>query len=135
MVLIALLPLIAASLVPYIVGVFWYHPRIFGKVWMHLRHITPEMVEHNTRRATESSMLLIILGGMSALVLNYTLAHVPTAGFIGSAMLAVAITVAFIIPPTIGTVLWDHKPLTLYVVELGQWCVSLIIMAAMLSLL
>ncbi len=127
-----LLPIVAAALVPMIVGAVWYSPRVFGNTWMSLKHITPDMADRSARRSYGATFLLFVAGLLSALLLAYVLGALYVHSYIEAMMIAIALWLGFMIPATIGRLVWDHAPVTLYAIETGQWLVSLVIMSFVL---
>jgi hypothetical protein len=127
-----LFPFFAAALVPMLVGAFWYHPRVFGTTWMDLKHITPDMANSAARRSISSAFLLFVGSLCCALVLGYILGALAVSTYVDSMFVAISIWLAFIVPPTLGRLVWDHVSYKLYAIETGQWLVSLIIMSFLL---
>lgn len=127
-----LLPILAAALVPMIVGSVWFHPRAFGTVWMSLKHITPDMANSAARRSYSTMFLLFIAGLSCSLLLAYVLGALRVTSGTESILIATALWLGFTVPATIGRLVWDHIPLQLYLIETGQWLVSLVIMAIVL---
>lgn len=67
------LVLLAASLVPLVIGFIWYHEKVFGKAWMEASGVTPEA-------AKNANMLLIfgltfIFSVMLAFILHGMVIH------------------------------------------------------------
>ena len=133
MIPLPLLPVLAAGLVPFLVGAFWYHPRVFGSQWMRLKHITPEMAERSSRLALHSTATMVILGIIASLIMSRVLTALEIDMLGGAVLTAFSIWIAFVVPATINRVLWDHIAFRLYLIESGQWLVSLIIMAIVLA--
>ncbi len=133
MIPLPLLPVLAAGLVPMLVGAFWYHPNVFGAKWMSLKHITPEMAERSSRLAMHSTAVTIVLGIFSALILSRVLVALEIETLAGACVTALSLWVAFVVPATMSRVLWDHAALSLYAIETGQWLVSLTIMSIVLA--
>ncbi len=132
MIPLSFLPILAAGLVPSIVGSLWYHPRVFGARWMSLKHITPDMAERSSRLSLQSSAVLILLGVIASLVLSRILIGLNVETVSGACVTAASLWLAFIVPGTINRVLWDHISFQMYAIETGQWLVSLILMSIML---
>ena len=126
------LPVIAAGLVPFIVGTVWYHPSVFGSKWMSMKHITPEMAERSSRLALHTTMVMIVLGMFSALMLSRVLFALATYSVVQGLLTACGLWLGFVVAPTIIRVLWNHEPLSLFAIESGQWLVSLCIMSLVL---
>lgn len=129
-----LLPVFAAGLVPFIVGSFWYHPRIFGTYWIRMKRVTPDMAERSSRLALHSSAIMIIGGVFAAFMLSHVLYALRVESYAIAVATGFGIWLGFVLPSSINRVLWDHMPLTLYAVETGQWLVSLCIMATVLTI-
>lgn len=129
-----LLPVIAAGLVPFIVGSMWYHPKILGSTWMRMKHITPDMAERSSRLLLHSTAIMIVVGILSSFMLSHVLYALEVATVLHATLLAFGLWLGFVIPSSINRVLWDHAPLTLYAIETGQWLVSFIIMAIVLTI-
>ncbi len=133
MIPLPLLPVLAAGLVPFLVGAFWYHPRIFGAIWMSLKHITPEMAERSSRLALHSTATMLTLGIFASLILSRVLVALQVETLVAACVMAFALWLAFVVPATIHRLLWDHAPLSLYAIETGQWLVTLVVMSIVLA--
>lgn len=133
MIPLPLLPVLAAGLVPFLIGAFWYHPRVFGARWMSLKHITPELAERASRLAMRSTATMIMLGIVAAVILSRILIALQIETLGSAVVTAFSIWIAFVVPATINRVLWDHATLSLYAIETGQWLVSLTVMSIVLA--
>lgn len=133
MIPLQLLPVLAAGLVPFLVGAFWYHPRVFGALWMSLKHITPEMAERSSRLAMHSTATMIVLGIFAALIVSRVIVALDVQTLTDASLTALSLWLAFVVPATINRVLWDHISLPLYAIETGQWLVTLILMSVVLA--
>lgn len=130
----ALFIVTAAGLVPLIVGSVWYHPRVFGHRWMSLKRITPEMAERSAQSVMISTTVTILFGISTAWMLLYLVHAFRVDTLFHSFVSACAIWIAFVVPTAMHRVLWDHVPFTLFLIETGQWLVSLCIMIVVLAL-
>ncbi len=132
MIPLPLLPVIAAGLVPLIVGALWYHPRVFGTKWMSLKHITPDMADRSSRLSMHSTAIMLVLGIVCALILSRVLTALSIVSVAGGLLTALSLWIGFIIPGTVSRVLWDHVPVSLYLIETGQWLAALSVMSIVL---
>lgn len=132
MIPLPLVPVIAASLVPLIVGAVWYHPGILGTRWMSYKHITPAMADRASKLSVHTTAVMIVLGVVTAFMLSRILYALDIHTYSGGLITAASLWVGFVVPATISRVLWDHAPLALYVIETGQWLVSFCIMSLVL---
>ncbi len=133
MIPLPLLPVLAAGLVPFLVGAFWYHPRVLGATWMSLKHITPGMAERSSRLAAHTTATMLVLGMFAALILSRVIVGLQIDTLGGACLTAFSLWLAFVVPATINRVLWDHSTLALYMIETGQWLVSLTLMSIVLA--
>ncbi len=126
---LSILQILAAGLVPFIVGSLWYHPRIFGTRWMSLKKVTPEMAERSSRLALHSTAVMLFLGIVSSFVFWQVFTALEVDSFSGALFTAISIWLGFMVPATLNRILWDHMGVSLYLIETGQWFVSLVIMS------
>ena len=128
-----LLPVLAAGLVPLIVGSLWYHPSILGSAWMRMKHITPEKAERASRLAAHSTAVMLVMGMCASFMLFQIMIAFGIESAREALLTGAGIWLGFVVPATVSRVLWDHIPLTLYAIEAGQWLVSLCVMAVVLT--
>lgn len=128
------LAVIVAAIVHMIVGALWFSPALFGKKWMAQTGMTAEKMKAAKANMPKKYVVALI----SALVMAFITAHFIN--FVGATTLADGIQTAFwiwlgfIATVTLGKVLWDGKPIQLYILENGYNLVSLAIMGAILAL-
>ncbi len=116
-------PLIAAAAAAVALGYVWYHPRLFGTMWMRLSNITPEMAEHGTTHIHIFALLGFIAMLCVAYVMRMLIAGLGNAVRLGGWLFA-----GFAVPISLGSVLWEHRPVSLYFINAGYWlCVRIMI--------
>lgn len=130
--MLAFLPIIAAGLVPSIVGSLWYHPNVFGTRWMRMKRITPDMAERSSRLALHTTAVMIVLGMACASMLSRVEYAMAIDTYSGALALGIGIWIGFMVPSTISRVLWDHSSFPLYAIETGQWLLSICVMSVIL---
>ncbi len=118
----------AAVVVSFIFGFLWYGP-IFGNKWAQLMGIK-KTAECN--KPKPEALLLTLLGTvLTTLVLAYILnIYKPYCAF-GAAFF---IWLGFYLPVQIGTVVWEGKPLKLFLLNTSYTFLNLQIIATVLSL-
>jgi len=131
------LAVLAAAAASYILGWIWFGP-LFGKLWMRLEGIT-EM------KPSFKDMEVTITGGIiGSLLMSFVLAHLILFAMAYSAfmhydgILEGLLTgfwtwLGFIAPVTVGSVLYNKKPWSLWLLGNAYWLISLIIMGFILS--
>lgn len=129
---VAFFPILAAGIAAVVIGFFWYHPRVFGAAWMRLAGVTPEMAERGKRRMVPYTILSLLAAMTVAYVINYFGIAWGVYDWIGALELAFWLWIGFVIPTSLGTVLWDHKPVKLYFINTFYWLLALAAMALVL---
>lgn len=128
-------PIVAAGVAPVLIGWVWYHPRVFGTSWMRLANVTPEMAERG-KKMMPLSVILALCGGMLiAYVMNYVGIAFQIYDWVGAIFeLALWSWLGFIVPTSLGTILWEQRPFKLYLINTLYWLVTFIAMALILVL-
>jgi len=121
---------VVAALAGYILGGLWYGP-LFGKTWRGL-------AKADEAKPTPS---VIVIGLAGSLLMSYMLAHAllyanayHRASGITTGFVAGGLTwLGFIAPVTVGSVLYEKKPWTLWFLNNGYWLASLLLMGVILA--
>lgn len=151
--------LVAAALIPLIVGCIWYHKAVFGKHWMRANGLRDEDVQRrNMVRLLALSFVLSLM--LSAALAPIVIHQFALAGFLGgdaahqpgerwllSAMMAYerdvrtfhhgafhgALSATFFTLPLIGIVaLMERKSWRYILIHWGYWLVTLTLMGGVL---
>ena len=116
------------------IGAFWYSPLLFGKTWMKLSNMSPKQLEDAKKKGMTKAYIISFI---SLLVMTYVLSHFvdyteattalegATAGF--------WLWLGFIATIMLGRVLWEGKPVKLYVLNIAHYLVVLLIAGAILA--
>ena len=140
MVEISYLAILACGVAAMILGFVWYGP-LFGKAWSNLMGwgtMSPEQIKEKQKSATPGYVVQFV----GALVMAYVLAHGLAFGnaYLNMSGVAAGLQGAFwywlgfVAPVTIGSVLWDGKPMKLWYINAGYYLVQMLVMAVILSL-
>ena len=122
-------PVLLAGVVAVVLGHVWYHPRVFGGAWMRMTGVTPEMAERGQVRMVLHTFVALLAAMVAAYVMNYFGIAWGVYDWIGALELAVWSWIGFVAPPMLGLVLWDHKPIRLYLINSLFWLVVFMAMA------
>ncbi len=135
------LAVLVAGVANFILGWLWFGP-IFGKVWMGTMGMTMEKVEvmkaEGKMKGMWKNYLLTFVG---SLLMAFTLFHVIT---FGSAYLHITGVsaglqgalwnwIGFVLPVTIGVVLWDGKSWKYWAITYVYYLVGLLMMGAIIG--
>jgi hypothetical protein len=110
-----------------LIGTLWYSPVVFGKVWMKLLGISgPKSVARS-----------YILGLISTIVLGYALAVVVAlagaAGVFSGALVGVLAWFGFAATVGLAPVLWEGRPFTVYLIDMGYYLIIFAVMGAIVA--
>jgi len=125
-------PLIAAALAVIIIGYVWYHPWIFGTLWMRFNGVTPEMAERGARRAHMYEAIGFLTSVVVAYVMRTLLVGLGVSDPSNAAKLGFLVWLGCAAPVLLGSVLWEHRPFKLYLINAGYWLVALTAMSVIL---
>ncbi len=129
------LAVLACAVASMVIGFVWYGP-LFGKKWMKLSGINPES---GKKSGMSASYALMFVG---SLVMAYVLAHalVFAATYLKASGVSAGLTagfwnwLGFIAPVTLGSVLWEKKPWSLWILNNAYQLLTLLVMGIILSL-
>ena len=127
-------PVIAAALASVLVGYAWYHPRMFGSLWMREAGVTPEMAEHGARYRHIHLMLGFVALLIAADVLNILFGWLEIQGTVAAMRIGALIWIGFVVPVSAGAFLWEHRSLAFYLLNISYWFVILLVMSVFLVL-
>lgn len=127
---------IVAAISTIIVGSLWYGP-LFGKHWVKMMGWTPQQIEEGKKKGMMKSYILSIVGSLisacvlaklAVLISSYSnLSGISAgleAGFLGWLL---------VIPVTLSTVLWEGRSWKLWLINVGHYLVSFLIMGMILG--
>jgi len=134
MIVVSFLPILAAGIASVLVSWAWYSPMLFGRVWMRLENFTPEMVERAKGRALLMAAVGLLASMLVAWVMSYVGILLGVYDWLGAVELGFWCWLGFAAPPMLGMVLWEQKPVRLYLIIALNWLVAFIVMALILML-
>lgn len=131
---------LVAALCNMVLGYLWYGP-LFGKKWMALMGITPQQTEDYKKSGKGGMNKQYTIAFLAALIMNFVLAHAVI--FAGSylyehgmklgLMVGFANWIGFVVPVTLGSVLWEKKSWSLWFINAGYYLVLLLITGTILA--
>jgi hypothetical protein len=130
----------ACGVLAMIIGFLWYGP-LFGKKWATLMgwgDMTPEQLAEKQKQARSSYAITFVASLVSAYVLAHALifasAYLNASGVTAGLAAGFWNWLGFVMPVTLGSVLWDSKPWSLWFINAGYWLVQLLAMGVLLAL-
>jgi hypothetical protein len=131
------LAVLIAAIASMVVGSIWYGP-LFGKPWMALMGITQEKMKAGKKNMGQTYALAFV----GALIMSYVLAHslifasayLKVSGMSAGLMAGFWSWLGFVLPLTLGSVLWEGKSWKLWLLNASHWLVDLLVMGAILAM-
>ncbi|MDO8552589.1 MAG: DUF1761 domain-containing protein [bacterium] len=128
----SIVQILFAGIVSAVIGFVWYHPKVFGTMWMRYSGISPETVERGKKKMHLYALLALLASMIAAYVLSALLSRLGIFEIRGAIQLGFWSWAGFVVPALSGIILWEQKPVTLYIINAGYWLVSLIAMSIVL---
>ena len=125
---------LASAVVAFIIGGLWYSPILFGNAWMKAGGINKKDIEKSKKKWMGKYYFVSFLGGLlMAYVLAHFMQYLTAQTFSDGMQAGFWIWVGFIVPVSLGSVLWEGKSLKFYFINIGYYLVSLISMGGILA--
>jgi L-lactate permease len=113
-----------------IIGSLWYSPLLFGKQWIRLNGFTDEDFKTN-----KPMWMILLLSFLSAAIASYLISAVlgpnPNPEF--GALVGIAIALCWITMSKLTDVLFENKPVKLFLLHAGFDVVSFMVMGAIIG--
>lgn len=130
------LAVVLSAIAMVVLGALWYGP-LFGKKWRAYMGFT----EESMKNMSMTPLMAMSIMALAALVMSFVLSHVlvfastymKVSGASAGLSSAFWMWLGFIVPVTLGVVLWEGKSWGLWVLNAGYYLVSLVIAGALLG--
>ena len=126
---------LVATIIHFMLGGLWYSPILFGNKFIQIIGWSPARVEEIS---SQSHTKELIVAFVSSAVLVYVLAHFVQYTKATSAMAGVQtafwLWLGFIVTTSIATVLFEFRPLGLYLINAGYQLVGCSLAGAILAI-
>src|SRR4051812_1160738 len=109
---VSFFPILAAGIASVLIGWTWYHPKVFGAMWMRMCNITPEMAERAKKRMPLTALVALLASMIVAYVMNYFGIAWGVYDVPGALQLGFWTWAGFTAPTMLGMVLWEQKPIS-----------------------
>ena len=134
---VSFLPVLLAAVIQFIIGGVWFSPLLFGNIWMKLSGITSKDMQ-KAKKAGASPIRGYAFMFAATIIMSYVLAHfvryVTAETFSDGMWLGFWLWLGFIAPVQLGMVLWEGKPVKLYLLSTSYYLVALMISAGILAI-
>ena len=129
--------LFIAAFIPVVLGMLWYSKFLFGKHWMKLENITPEMEEVLRKQPMAKK---IIISYITYLFISYALMvlvnYLVIAAIVPAVTLAVIVWLGFMVPAAISDYVWSRnkKAWGVYYIHISYFFVSIVLMSVLIAM-
>src|SRR3990167_2729749 len=127
-------PAIAAAISSILIGYFWYHPRVFGTLWMREAGITPEMAEHGARYRHVHFLFGFLAALITAYVARELMVQIGVKTVAAAFGFGIVIWIGFVAPVAASAFLWEHRSFKFYVLNISYWLLVCVVMSVILVL-
>ncbi|HWP61416.1 MAG TPA: DUF1761 domain-containing protein [Candidatus Paceibacterota bacterium] len=134
MMALSIWPLVVAAILAVGLRYAWYHSRVFGGIFMRVSATSPHMIERSASRWYVYRAIEFIAALLLAFVFRELLLALGIFDIIGAVRLALYIAIGFAVPMLLGPVLFEHRPVSLYLINVGYWFLALVAIAVILVL-
>lgn len=132
---------LAAAISAMVLGFLWFGP-LFGRLWVEASGMDMAKVAEAQKRGAAGMWKSYLLQILGALCMSYVLAHsiVFAAAYTGAVGIAAGLMggfwnwLGFVVPVSVGQVLWDNKSWTYWMITSGYYLVTLLVMGTILAL-
>ncbi len=140
MVPINYLAVVLGAVIMMVLGGLWYGP-LFGKQWIALMGFGEGKVQEMQAKGMGAMWKSYALMGLGSLIMSFVLAHsvIFANAYLGSSGVWGGLQggfwgwLGFVVPVSLGTVLWEGKSWKLWGLNAGYYLVGLLIVGAVLS--
>lgn len=128
------LAVLVAAVAGMVVGFVWYHPAVFGKQWMKAMGKS----ESQLKKEAQGKPYLYPAMFVSSLVMAYVLAHIvsytQSITFLDGALAGFWAWLGFVVTTAFTDVLFENKSQPLFMLKIGFYLVTMVIMGGILAL-
>ena len=128
------LAVLIAAIANMAIGALWFSPMLFGKSWMQLSGMTSAKIKVAKKGMMQKYSVAFIGSLLMAYVLAVIFELTSTITLATASKMAVLVWLGFIVPVMLGVVLWEGKPVTLYLMNVLYYLVAVLVMATVLIL-
>ncbi len=126
------LAILLSAVASMIVGSLWYGP-LFGKTWIKLAGFTKEQIaEGKKMNMTPYYFTAFIMSLLTAYVLNWLISSLAISSLSGALTLGALIWLGFYVTTLSSSVIWEGKPLKLFILNISYGLVIFLIISAII---
>jgi len=134
MVDISIIGVVVAAMANMVIGYLWFGP-LFGKKWLSLVNLDPRKLEEGKKKMPQNLAIGLVAALVTATVLSYFVGLAGEATILGGAIVGALAWFGFVATQSLAMVLWEGKPVKLYLLVNEHILVSFVVMGAIVAYL
>lgn len=125
--------IVGTAVASMVLGFVWYGP-LFGKAWMKLAGFTEKQMAAAKKQSMAASYLTAFFGALvTAFVLSYFVDFADATTLAAGAVIGFWAWLGFVATVSAGSVLWEGKPVNLWILNNAYNLINLALMGAILA--
>lgn len=130
---------VLAAIAAFIVGMAWYSPMLFGNQWSKELGWTEKQMKEMKKKGASKMGKAYATHFIGGVLMAYVLAHVIGFATDGYAQVMDGVVsgfwmwLGFVVPLLSGAVLWEGRSKKYYMINVGYYLVSLVVMGAIIA--
>ncbi len=126
------LAILVAAIASMIIGGLWYSPILFGKKWLKEMKIEKSDMPEMKKKANKSYVIMFLSSLVMAYALSRFIILTNTTTLAAGLLIAFLAWLGFLATSLLGSVLWEGKSISLYLINASNYLVTLLVMGAIL---
>jgi hypothetical protein len=128
------LAVLVSAIAAMLIGALWYSPLLFGKIWIKSMKFTKKDLDKAKEKGMAKSYAIGFVAVLiSAFVLSNVINAMRASTLLDGALIGFWVWLGFVATVMLNMVLWDSKPVQLYLVNVSYYLVNLAVMGAILA--
>ncbi len=129
--MVGYIAIFVAAIASMVIGFLWYGP-LFGKIWMDLSGFKKENMDKMKSSAQTGYIVQYVASLVTAGVIGMLITATGATTLVAALMVGFWGWIGFIATTTLGGVLWEGKPVKLYLLNNAYHLLTAFVMAAIL---
>lgn len=126
------LAIVVCAILTMPLGFLWYGP-LFGKTFMKLTGMSGQMTPEGKKQANVGYAVSLLTAFVMAYILSHFVDYAGATTWMDGMQAGFWSWLGFVVTTNAGGVLWEKRPLGLYVMNMAYYLVTLLVMGAILA--
>jgi hypothetical protein len=130
---VSVVAVVLAAVASMGIGFLWYSGGLFGKTWMKLSGISEEKAAECKSKMGGTFALAFVTSLIMAFAAAVLESKIGIGTPKGALFLALVLWGGFVATVEFGKVLWDKKPLGLFIINAGHYLIAIVVMVQIIA--